>query len=86
MAQEHRVDHHISFPRRQNQYVAVRSRIPVNSEVVELIMPTWTPGSYLIRDFSAHVENFLAKGPDGNALPVKKISKNRWQINSAGER
>ncbi len=86
MAQAHRVDHHISFPQRQNQYVAVTSRIPVDSEEVELVMPTWTPGSYLIRDFAAHVENFRVKGSDGKALSVRKISKNRWHIDNGGER
>lgn len=47
-------------------------------------MPSWTPGSYLIRDFAGHVERVAARGADGQARPVTKVAKNRWRIESRG--
>jgi len=78
-------DHRISFSNRQNQYVDLGLRLPVESGEVELIMPAWTPGSYLIRDYSANVERLQASGAGNRLLPVRKVSKNRWLVQCAGE-
>ncbi len=78
------VRHEVSFPQRHNQYAHVTATWPVAGESVELAMPSWTPGSYLIRDFAAHVENLQARGPDGQPLGSRKVSKNRWRIETPG--
>jgi predicted metalloprotease with PDZ domain len=83
-AQELLVSHTLSFPRNGNQYVHVKLNIPVNSGQIELSMPSWTPGSYVIRDYAAHVENFQASGEDGRILDVAKVAKNRWRVNTEG--
>lgn len=46
-------------------------------------MPNWTPGSYRIRDYAANVDRISASSGDGAALHIKKISKDRWQVNTA---
>jgi predicted metalloprotease with PDZ domain len=46
----------------------------------ELMMPVWTPGSYLVREFSRHVERVQATAADGRALDLTKTRKNRWAI------
>lgn len=51
---------------------------------LELKMPVWTPGSYLIREYARHVQDFSAKNAAGSPLKWQKISKNTWQIDSAG--
>ncbi len=51
-------------------------------EKAELKMPVWTPGSYLIREYARHVEDFAAADPSGNALTWQKTNKNTWQINT----
>ncbi len=53
-------------------------------EKTELKLPVWTPGSYLIREYSRHVQNFSATDASGNALPWTKSSKNTWQIDTKG--
>ena len=45
-------------------------------------MPVWTPGSYVVRDYSAHLEQFLATDDSGRVLPVRKTAKNRWRVES----
>ncbi|MGM0481323.1 MAG: M61 family metallopeptidase [Pseudomonadota bacterium] len=44
-----------------------------------LWLPSWIPGSYLIRDFSKHIINLTAER-NGQPLPVKQTSKSQWQV------
>lgn len=53
-------------------------------EKAEIIMPVWTPGSYLVREYARHVESFGAADAGGNALVWRKIDKNSWQIDTKG--
>jgi predicted metalloprotease with PDZ domain len=46
-------------------------------EYLDIKMPVWTPGSYLIREFARNVEGFSAN--DGK-LRSEKISKNTWRV------
>jgi predicted metalloprotease with PDZ domain len=78
------VSHRISFPDRDTQYVHVQSRFPANGDSLEIIMPSWTPGSYQIRDYAAHVENVAASAPGGGQSAIRKVAKNRWRIDVAG--
>ncbi|MDQ3750619.1 MAG: PDZ domain-containing protein [Acidobacteriota bacterium] len=53
-------------------------------EKAELKMPVWTPGSYLIREYARHVEDFAANDASGNILTWQKMNKNTWQIDTKG--
>lgn len=78
------VTHALSFSNLKQQYVNVRSSFPVSGDAVELRMPTWNPGSYLIREFSADVERMSFTDGAGRALQAAKVSKNRWTVNVEG--
>jgi predicted metalloprotease with PDZ domain len=47
---------------------------------VELLLPTWTPGSYLIREYARHVQEFVASTPDAAPLPWHKVAKATWRV------
>jgi predicted metalloprotease with PDZ domain len=48
---------------------------------LDLKMPVWTPGSYLVREYARQVQDFTAQASDRQqSLPAKKLSKNHWQI------
>lgn len=52
-----------------------------DKESYDFIMPSWTPGSYLIREFARHVQEFGAVCLEtGNPLPWRKLNKNSWQV------
>ncbi len=53
-------------------------------EKAEIKMPVWTPGSYLIREYARHVQDFAVQNSGGTALEWQKINKNTWQINTNG--
>lgn len=46
----------------------------------EISFATWIPGSYLIRDFSQHVEQMKALDQNGQELAVTPLSQSRWKI------
>lgn len=55
-------------------------------KTLDLKMPVWTPGSYLVREYSRHLQNFTANTTDKNSnLTSKKIAKNYWLINNNNE-
>lgn len=45
-----------------------------------LSLPTWIPGSYLIREFSKHIEAVKAYDEDGRQLQIQKFEKNKWRL------
>lgn len=51
-----------------------------------LVMPVWTPGSYMIREFERHIQDFFAVDASGGALPWEKINKNSWRVTTNGSR
>lgn len=50
----------------------------------DLILPSWTPGSYMIRDYARHVQAFRAFTLDGTALHWYKVAKDNWRVATAG--
>ena len=46
-------------------------------DYVDFKMATWTPGSYLIREYAKNVEGFEVNYSKG-MLKYQKISKNTW--------
>jgi predicted metalloprotease with PDZ domain len=53
---------------------------------VNLIMPVWTPGSYMVREFARHVQEFAAFDGNDRPLPWIKTNKHTWRIQTGGAR
>ena len=51
---------------------------------LELKMPVWTPGSYLVREYARHVQGFDVKDASGTPLAWEKINKNTWAVDTKG--
>lgn len=49
-----------------------------------LVLPVWTPGSYLVREFARHLEGLEASDGSGRRLPVERLDKHRFRV-EAGE-
>jgi len=74
----------LRFPAPHTHYVEVEAAIPTAGRPqVEVYMATWTPGSYLIREYARHLEAVSANAA-GRALTVEKSTKNRWRIATGG--
>ncbi len=47
--------------------------------VLDLKLPVWTPGSYLVREYAKHLQDFSVNAGE-QSLPWRKLSKNHWQV------
>ncbi len=72
----------LRFKDRKNHYVDLEAVFPAGGESVELTMAVWTPGSYLIREFSRQIASISAASPEGEPLDIVKLAKNRWRVKS----
>lgn len=52
----------------------------VTSGQLDVSLPTWTPGSYLQREYARHVQDFAARLENGQALAWEKTDKATWRI------
>lgn len=73
----------LSFNEPQAHYVEVQMRIKgfTSLSSVDIKMPVWAPGSYLIREYPKNVERFSAQSSDGREISATKTSKNTWKVN-----
>lgn len=75
------IEYTLSMPKPQNHYFEVEMQISgVNAKELEVKLPVWAPGSYLVREFSKNINLVKAFDEKGNALVVKKTAKNAWMI------
>src|SRR5882724_2198244 len=79
----------VSMPRPHTHLLEVEMHLkrpagmPVPAEE-RIVMPVWTPGSYMIREFARHVQDFAATGAGGQTLKWEKIDKDTWRIATGG--
>ena len=78
------IRYRLRFPEPHTHYVEVEADVPsAGQAAIELMMAVWTPGSYLVRDYSRHVEGVTATA-GGQARRVEKSAKNRWRVETGG--
>lgn len=77
----------VSFPNPNSHYIQVEARFSnIGPDSIDIVMPVWTPGSYMVRDYARHVEGFRAVGATGTVLPARKIRKNAWRVYQGASR
>lgn len=83
----------LSLAGRGNHYLHVDAEFPTDgADHLSLMMPVWTPGSYLVREYAGHLESISAHGAasrsQGTTVPrelrVSKQTKNRWRVETGG--
>ena len=57
--------------------ITLRVQSPAKNQRVSL--PVWIPGSYLVREFSQHLQNLCA-WQGGQPTTLKQLDKHRWQV------
>jgi len=75
-----KVSYEVSFKEPQAHYAEVEMDLSgVSKDYIDVKMPVWAPGSYLVREFAKNVEGFTAA--DGKKqLRAEKLKKNTWRI------
>lgn len=73
----------VAMPQPSNHLFEVTLQVSGwQADTLDLKMPVWTPGSYLVREYARHVQDFSAASDA--PLNWQKLSKNHWQIETAG--
>jgi predicted metalloprotease with PDZ domain len=75
----------VRVPQPSSHLVEVELRAEGVTSGVELVMPSWTPGSYLIREFPRNVQEFAAESGGGQPLRWSRADKNRWRIDAPAD-
>ncbi len=65
----------------EKQLFTVTIKFTPTSEIQLISLPSWTPGSYTIRDYSQYLHN-IRVFTDANQVTIKKNSVNQWQFQS----
>jgi predicted metalloprotease with PDZ domain len=79
----------VSMPRPHTHLFDVEARLLYRAAApaaLDMVMPVWTPGSYLVREFGRHVQDFEARDGGGRALAWAKANKNTWRVETGGAR
>jgi len=64
----------------------VFDHLPSGDPSLELILPAWRTGRYLVFDFAGGVVEFSATDGEGKLLSWSKVDKSRWKIETMGSR
>ena len=79
------ISYTVSMPRPYTHLLEVAMRVRSNTNLapqINLLMPVWTPGSYLVREYARHVQDFAATDAQGRALTWRKTNKNTWSVDT----
>ncbi|MFC6999391.1 M61 family metallopeptidase [Rufibacter roseus] len=79
------ISYRLSMPEPHTHYFEVEMKLnDFNKKTLDLTMPVWAPGSYLIREFAKNVEGFEAF-VGGKKVSSNKIDKNTWRVAHGGK-
>lgn len=82
---EPRVEYVVSLPEPQTQVVEMTLVLRgVTEPAIDLRLPVWRPGRYHILDMAGGIRSALAVDGAGRDLPVRKVDKTTWRIDTQG--
>lgn len=70
----------IDQPSTHRIQIEVSGQWPGDVDLVDLYLPVWAPGSYLVREYSKNMISFRAHDDQGRPLHCEKTSKNTWTL------
>ncbi len=76
------VEYSVELEDRHAHLYRVEAHFPVGGAAIDLQLPIWTPGSYLIREYPRHVQELAADDGHGRSLPVEKVDKATWRVDA----
>jgi predicted metalloprotease with PDZ domain len=77
-----RYDVRVAAPERHT--VDIELRFSPDADSVDITLPAWCPGSYLIRDYARFVRDLEVHAADDTPREVTKVDKQTWRIEAAG--
>jgi predicted metalloprotease with PDZ domain len=79
--------YHISVPEVDTHFIDVTYSISDNEQSeIEIQLPAWRPGRYELQNFAKNIQFIEAIAHTGKKLNIYKITKDRWRIETQGEK
>ncbi|HYO59456.1 M61 family metallopeptidase [Archangium sp.] len=78
------VHYRVSIPHPHSHLFEVEATFPAGPDMLDAVLPVWTPGSYLVREFSRQVQDVSATSPGGEPLAVRRVDKRTWRVQAQG--
>lgn len=76
----------INIPDPKNHIVMVKMQISTGgAQNFTVFLPSWSPGSYLMREYARHVRSFQAETNKGVALEFAQVTKGTWEIKNPNQ-
>lgn len=75
------INYQISLIPNENQFAVILKFIPITNNHT-LKLPTWIPGSYMIREFSKNINKLAVQQVGNTSLTFTQTNKNTWDINN----
>ncbi|MCE7067336.1 M61 family metallopeptidase [Dyadobacter sp. CY326] len=77
----------ISVSDPQSHLLHITYKIPgIDSDFIEIQLPAWRPGRYEIQNFAKNIQFIEAISATDQKLALHKVTKDRWQVATAGEK
>lgn len=74
----------IAMPQPHSHLYEVRIDVAgVSGTSIDFVLPAWTPGSYMIREYARHIQEFAADTA-GTPLQWYKVAKATWRVETGG--
>ncbi len=79
----------VKFAEAHHHVIDVELWIADPPQDLQLVFPVWTPGSYMVREYTRNIESISAASAKDIAseelqpLSLERIGKNRWKVNQA---
>src|SRR5690606_13194158 len=70
----------LAMPEPHTHLFEVEMRVPAPEMPLDLVLPSWTPGSYLLREYARHVQDVSVHDASGLRLACRKTDKNTWRV------
>ncbi len=70
----------IDKPEHNHVKVTLKLEKPKNLDTIQVFLPSWSPGSYLLREYARHVRFFQASLDNGEVLFSTQTAKGTWEI------
>lgn len=78
------IHYHVTMPQPETHLFEVTLHLTnYTLPILDLKLPVWTPGSYLVREYAKQLQDFTANSFQ-ESLQARKISKNHWQVETKG--
>lgn len=79
------VHYRVSFPQPHTHLIEVEASFPGGADQLVVCLPVWTPGSYLVREYSRHVQDFAVVDAGGFSVPFERVDKRSYRVSAMGK-